>query len=68
MERVETTPTIRAIEIKLSQGAKPGKGGVLPAAKITPEISQLRGARMAAVCLSPSHDRAFGGAGEGLVL
>ena len=38
IQLVEKNPCIRAIEIKLSQGAKPGKGGVLPAKKITPEI------------------------------
>lgn len=64
VERIETTPTIRAIEIKLSQGAKPGKGGVLPAAKITPEISQIRGVPMGQDCLSPSYHTAFGSADE----
>ena len=38
---VEDNPFVKAIEIKLSQGAKPGKGGVLPGAKITKEISQI---------------------------
>ena len=40
---VEENPFIRAIEVKLSQGAKPGKGGVLPGAKITQEIADIRG-------------------------
>jgi len=40
---VDENPCIKAIEIKLSQGAKPGKGGVLPGAKITPEIAKIRG-------------------------
>ena len=34
---------VKAIEIKMSQGAKPGLGGVLPAAKVTPEIARIRG-------------------------
>ncbi len=34
---------VRAFEVKLSQGAKPGKGGILPAAKVTPEIAAIRG-------------------------
>ncbi|MSQ42565.1 MAG: hypothetical protein EXR65_06000 [Dehalococcoidia bacterium] len=34
---------VRAIEIKVGQGAKPGKGGILPAAKVTPEIAAIRG-------------------------
>ncbi len=40
---VEKNPFIRAIEVKLSQGAKPGKGGVLPGEKITQEIAEIRG-------------------------
>ena len=47
------------IEIKLSQGAKPGQGGVLPAAKITPEISEARGVPMGQDCVSPSTHSAF---------
>lgn len=52
--------SVRAIEIKLSQGAKPGKGGVLPAAKITAEISQIRGIPLGTDCLSPPVHTAFG--------
>ena len=49
---------MRAIEIKLSQGAKPGLGGVLPAAKITPEIARIRGVPLGRDCISPaSHTR-----------
>ncbi len=44
---------IKMIEIKLSQGAKPGHGGLLPAAKITREISEVRGVPMGKDCLSP---------------
>ena len=51
--------SIRAIEIKLSQGAKPGLGGMLPAAKITREISQIRGVPMGEDCVSPSSHREF---------
>ena len=51
---------VRAIEIKLSQGAKPGMGGVLPAAKVTPEISGIRGIPLGQDCLSPSVHSAFG--------
>ncbi len=49
---VEKYP-IRAIELKLSQGAKPGLGGVLPAAKITPEIAAIRGVPLGQDCISP---------------
>ena len=50
---------VRAVEIKLSQGAKPGLGGVLPAAKITPEIAEIRGIPMGRDCRSPARHRAF---------
>jgi len=42
------------VELKMSQGAKPGHGGMLPAAKITPEISEARGVPMGVDCISPS--------------
>jgi glutamate synthase domain-containing protein 2 len=50
---------VKMVEIKLSQGAKPGHGGVLPAAKVTREISETRGVPMAADCVSPSRHSAF---------
>jgi glutamate synthase (ferredoxin) len=50
---------VRAVEIKLSQGAKPGAGGILPAAKITAEIVQIRGIPMGKDCVSPAAHRAF---------
>ncbi len=58
-ELVTKNPFIRAIEIKLSQGAKPGKGGVLPGAKITPEIAKIRGVKVGKDVLSPSAHTAF---------
>ena len=57
-ETVATNP-IRAIEIKLSQGAKPGVGGLLPAAKITREIAEARGIPMGKDCASPNAHSAF---------
>jgi glutamate synthase domain-containing protein 2 len=51
---------IRAIEIKLSQGAKAGLGGVLPRVKITPEISRIRGVPRDRDCISPAAHSAFG--------
>ncbi|MFN0148274.1 MAG: FMN-binding glutamate synthase family protein [Dehalococcoidia bacterium] len=45
---------VRAIEVKLSQGAKPGLGGVLPAAKVTKEIAAIRGIPMGRDCISPA--------------
>ena len=50
---------VRMVEIKLSQGAKPGHGGILPAAKVTAEISATRGVPMGEDCLSPARHRAF---------
>ena len=60
-DRVAESP-VKAIEIKLSQGAKPGLGGVLPAAKITPEIARVRGIPMGRDCVSPNSHSAFGDA------
>jgi glutamate synthase domain-containing protein 2 len=50
---------VKMIEIKLSQGAKPGHGGVLPAAKVTPEIAATRGVPMGQDCVSPAKHSAF---------
>ncbi|MDP9914141.1 glutamate synthase domain-containing protein 2 [Variovorax boronicumulans] len=52
-------PQVKMIEIKLSQGAKPGHGGVLPAAKVTPEIAAARGVPVGVDCVSPSSHSAF---------
>lgn len=49
-----TQPVIKMIEIKLSQGAKPGHGGVLPKAKITKEIADIRRIPMTEDCISPA--------------
>ncbi len=51
--------SVKAIEIKLSQGAKPGMGGILPASKITREIAEIRGIPMGRDCLSPAGHREF---------
>lgn len=50
---------VRALEIKLSQGAKPGLGGVLPGAKVTSEIARIRGVPVGRTVVSPSGHRAF---------
>jgi glutamate synthase domain-containing protein 2 len=52
-------PQVKMIEIKLSQGAKPGHGGVLPGAKVTAEIAQARGVKMGVDCISPARHPAF---------
>ncbi len=50
---------VKMIEIKLSQGAKPGHGGILPAAKVTKEISEIRGVPMGQSVISPPGHSAF---------
>jgi len=59
IDRVAATPSIRAIEIKLSQGAKPGLGGMLPGAKVTTEIAAIRGVPAGVDCRSPAAHSAF---------
>jgi len=59
LARLEQTPTVRGIEIKLSQGAKPGKGGILPGAKVTAEIAGIRGVALGKDCVSPNAHSAF---------
>ena len=54
---VELARVVKAFEIKLSQGAKPGKGGVLPAKKVTPEIAQIRGIPEGRDSISPNRHR-----------
>lgn len=56
---VQKHPQIRAIEIKLSQGAKAGLGGIVPASKVTPEIAAIRGVPAGQDCLSPPTHSAF---------
>ncbi|MBI3855619.1 MAG: FMN-binding glutamate synthase family protein [Planctomycetes bacterium] len=56
---VSATPTVRGIEVKLSQGAKPGKGGVLPGHKVTEEIAKIRGVLAGQDCISPNSHSAF---------
>ena len=63
LARLEKHP-VKAIEIKLSQGAKPGRGGVLPSEKITAEIAQIRGIPMGRDCISPASHSAFNNVDE----
>jgi len=53
------SPQVKMIELKLSQGAKPGHGGVLPKAKVSAEIAQARGVPMGQDCVSPARHSAF---------
>ncbi len=52
-------PQVKMVEIKLSQGAKPGHGGVLPGSKVTPEIAAARGVPVGVDCVSPARHSAF---------
>jgi glutamate synthase domain-containing protein 2 len=61
-ERFAATATldqIKMVELKMSQGAKPGHGGVLPAAKVSAEIAATRGVPMGCDCISPSGHSVF---------
>src|SRR5215813_2296008 len=57
--RIAGEDQIKMVELKISQGAKPGHGGVLPAAKVSEEISKIRGVAMGEDCISPAYHRAF---------
>ena len=57
--RTATTDCVKLIEVKLSQGAKPGHGGILPAAKITPEIAKIRSVPLGEDVVSPPYHSAF---------
>lgn len=52
-------PQVKLIELKISQGAKPGHGGILPGPKVTPEIAAARGVPVGVDCISPSSHSAF---------
>jgi len=58
---VAAHPEVRMIELKLSQGAKPGLGGLLPGVKVTPEIAAMRGIPEGVDCWSPTRHTAFHG-------
>ncbi len=64
LERTLVDAPVRALELKLSQGAKPGLGGVLPAAKVTPAIARARSIALGQDCVSPSGHSAFRGVDE----
>jgi len=60
----EIAKVVKAFEIKLSQGAKPGKGGILPARKVTAEIAQIRGIPQGRDSISPNRHRDIADMGE----
>jgi len=59
INKVQQNPNLKAIELKLSQGAKPGKGGMLPAAKINQEIATIRHIPMGKDAISPAFHSEF---------
>lgn len=52
-------PQVKMVSLKLSQGAKPGLGGVMPGAKVTPEIANIRGVSVGVDCVSPPNHAVF---------
>jgi len=58
-ENQASVPSVKMIELKISQGAKPGHGGILPAAKVNAEIAAARGVPMGTACISPSYHTEF---------
>lgn len=64
LREVGANPQVKMIEIKLSQGAKPGKGGILPGVKVTEEIAGIRGIRPGEDAVSPNRHREVGNNGE----
>lgn len=64
VETLRHEPQIAWVQIKLSQGAKPGKGGMLPAIKVTPEVAELRTIPVGEDCLSPNRNLEFNSVSE----
>ena len=61
---IDSNSNIKMIEIKLSQGAKPGKGGILPDKKVTSEIAKIRGIPIGEACISPNSHTVFSNVDE----
>jgi glutamate synthase (ferredoxin) len=59
VQLVEKNPQLKLIEVKMSQGAKPGKGGLLPGTKVTAEIAKIRGVAPGETCISPTKHNTF---------
>jgi glutamate synthase domain-containing protein 2 len=68
LAEVAENPQVKMIEIKLSQGAKPGKGGILPGAKVTAEIARIRGIPEGESSISPDYHPEIKNAGDLLAL
>lgn len=64
LKEVAAHEQVRMFELKMSQGAKPGKGGILPAVKVTPEIAKIRGIPVGEDSISPNRHLDINGPGE----
>ena len=64
LKELADIPQIKMFEVKLSQGAKPGKGGLLPAVKVTPEIAKIRGIAPMQDSISPNRHPEIGNSEE----
>ena len=64
LRAIAAYPRVRMFEVKLAQGAKPGKGGILPGAKVTPEIAEIRGIPAGQPSISPNRHTDIGNVRE----
>jgi len=64
LREIAAHPQVRAFEVKLAQGAKPGKGGILPGIKVTAEISRIRGIPAGQDSISPNRHKDIGSVAE----
>ncbi len=64
LAKVAANSQVKMIELKVSQGAKPGKGGILPAVKVTAEIAQIRGIEQGQASISPNRHPEINNTGE----
>ncbi len=64
LAEIAADPRVKMFELKLSQGAKPGKGGILPGAKVTPEIAKIRGIPAGQDTISPNRHPEISTIGE----
>ena len=64
LREIAALPQVKMFEVKLAQGAKPGKGGILPANKVTAEIAQIRGIPEGQASVSPNRHRDIGSIAE----
>lgn len=64
LREIAAYPQVKMFEVKLAQGAKPGKGGILPGNKVTPEIAEIRGITVGQDSISPNRHRDIGSIAE----